>query len=51
MLYTLDVRMTTACEGIDLIANQVCDTLVGKISTQVFWSAVIDQYIDVMDIS
>jgi hypothetical protein len=52
MLYALGVLQNAASEDIDLDADQVYDTLIGKISTQALWSAVIGQYNDViMDIS
>jgi hypothetical protein len=52
MLCGLGVLQNAASEDIDLDADQVYDTLIGKISTQALWSAVIGQYNDViMDIS
>jgi hypothetical protein len=52
MLYTLGVPQNAASEDIDLDADQVYDTLIGKISPQALRSAVIDQYNNVtMDVS
>ena len=52
MLYALGVLQNAATEDIDLDADQVYDTSIGKISTQALWSAVIGQYNDViMDVS
>ena len=52
MLYALGVLQNAASEDIDLDADQVYDTLIGKISPQALRSAVIGQYNDViMDVS
>jgi len=52
MQYTLVVLQNAAREDIDLVADQVYDTMIGKISPQALWSAVIGQYNDViMDVS
>jgi hypothetical protein len=51
-LYALGVRQNAAIEDIDLDANRVYNTLIGHISPQTLWSAVIGQYNDViMDFS
>ena len=51
MLYVLEVFQYAASEDIDLEADQVYDTLIGMISPQALWSAVIGQYNNViMDI-
>jgi len=52
MLYALGVLQNAASEDIDLDADQVYDTLIGKISPQALRSAVIGQYNNViMDVS
>ena len=52
MLSALGVLQNAASEDIDLDADQVYDTLIGKISPQALRSAVIGQYNDViMDFS
>ena len=51
MLYALEVPQNAASEDIDLDADQVYDTLIGKIFPQTLRSAVIGQYNDVMDVS
>jgi hypothetical protein len=52
MLYALEVLQNAASEHIELDADQVYDTLIGKISPQALLSAVIGQYNDViMDVS
>jgi hypothetical protein len=52
MLYALGVFQNAASEDIDLDADQVYDTLIGKISPQALQSAVIGQYNEViMDVS
>ena len=48
MLYALGVLQDAASEDIDLDADQVYDTLIGKISPQALRSAVIGQYNDVI---
>jgi len=52
MLYALGVLQNEASEVINLNADHVYDTLIGKISQQALRSAVIGQYNDViMDVS
>jgi hypothetical protein len=52
MLYALWVLQNAASEDNDLDADQVYDTMIGKISPQALRSAVIGQYNDViMEIS
>jgi len=52
MLYALGVLQNTASEDIVLDADQVYDTLIGKMSPQALRTAVIGQYNDViMDVS
>jgi len=52
MQYALEVLQNAASEDIDLVADQVYDTMIGKISPQALWSAVFGQYNDViMDVS
>jgi hypothetical protein len=48
LLYALGVLQNAASEDIDLDADQVYDTLIGKISPQALRSAVIGQYNDVI---
>jgi len=48
MLYVLEVLQNAASEDINLNADRVYDTLIGKISPQARWSAVIGQYNDVV---
>jgi len=48
MLYALGVLQNAASEDIDLEADHVHDTLIGKISPQALRSAVIGQYNDVI---
>jgi hypothetical protein len=48
MLYGLGVLQNSASENIDLNADQIGDTLIGKISPQPVQSAVIGQYNDVI---
>jgi len=52
MVYVLGVHQNAASEDIDFNADQVYNTLLGRISIQALWSAVIGQYNDViMDVS
>ena len=52
LLYALGVLQNAASENIDLNADQIGDTLIGKICPQALRSAVIGQYNDViMDVS
>jgi len=52
MLYALGVLPNSACQDINLDADQVYDTLIGMISPHGLQSAVIGQYNNVkMDIS
>jgi hypothetical protein len=51
MLYTLVVLQNAASEDIDYDADQVYDTLIGKIFPQALRSTVIGHYKDVMDVS
>jgi len=52
MLYALGVLQIAASEDIDLDADQVYNTLIGKMSPQALRSAVIGHYHDViMDVS
>jgi hypothetical protein len=50
MLYAMGVLQNAASEDLDLDADQVNDTLIGKISPQALRSAVIGQYNDVLDV-
>jgi len=51
MLYVLGVLQNAGSENIDLDANQVYETWIGKISPKELWCAVISQYNDGMDVS
>jgi len=51
ILYVLGVLQNIASEDIDLNADQVYDTLIGKISPQALRSAVICHYNNVTDVS
>jgi hypothetical protein len=52
MLYALGVLQNAASEDVNLDADQVYDSLIGKITPQTLRSAVIGQYNDViMDVS
>jgi len=48
MLFALGVLQNAASEDIDHNADQVYDTLIGNISPQVLWPAMIGQYADVI---
>jgi hypothetical protein len=51
MQYELGVLQNAASEDIDLDVDQVYNTLIGKISPQALWAAVIGQYNDlIMDV-
>jgi len=52
MIYALGVHQNAASWDIDLDADQVYDNLIGIISPQALWSAVIGQYnYVIMDVS